>query len=67
LLGILEREGVKPIEVLGQPFDPRMHEAIDTVPHRLAGVGPDTIVKVAGDGYVLNGRLLRPARVIVAT
>jgi molecular chaperone GrpE len=63
-LALLEQEGVRPIPALGQPFDPRLHEAIGTV------AVPDaegTVVREALRGYVVDDDLLRPARVIVAT
>jgi molecular chaperone GrpE len=64
---LLEQEGATPIQARGQPFDPTRHEAVGTVPHRQAGVEPDTVVRVLQPGYQLEDRLLRPARVIVAT
>ena len=67
LMRILDREGAQPIEAAGQPFDPARHEAVGTVPYRYARVEPDTVVKVVEAGYHLGDRLLRPARVIVAT
>jgi molecular chaperone GrpE len=63
---ILKQEGVEQIEAEGERFDPEWHEAVATVPHRKADVRRDTVVEVTQEGYVLNGRLLRPARVIVA-
>jgi molecular chaperone GrpE len=63
---ILKQEGVEQIEAKGESFDPEWHEAVGTVPHREADVRRDTVVEVTQEGYVLNGRLLRPARVIVA-
>jgi len=67
LLRLLDQEGVEPIEAEGQPFDPAWHEAVGTVPHEEAGVEPDIIVEVVQPGYRIGDRLLRPARVIVAT
>jgi len=67
MMQLLNQEGVEPIQSVGQPFDPTWHEAVDAVPHQQAGVEPDTIVKVTQKGYRLGDRLLRPARVIVAT
>lgn len=63
---ILKQEGVEQIAAEGERFDPEWHEAVGTVPHQKAGVRRDTVVEVTQEGYVLNGRLLRPARVIVA-
>jgi molecular chaperone GrpE len=62
---VLASEGVKPIEVKGQPFDPRVAEAVGTAPSD--GVAEDTVVDVAEKGYTLGDDLLRPAKVIVAT
>jgi len=67
LMRILGQEGVEPIQSVGQPFDPAWYEAVDTVSHQQAGVEPGTIVQVEQEGYRLGDRLLRPARVIVAT
>jgi molecular chaperone GrpE len=61
---VLSGEGVKPVEVRGQPFDPRLAEAIGTAP--AVGVADDTVVEVAEKGYKLGEDLLRPAKVIVA-
>ena len=48
----------------GEPFDPELHEAMTMQPS--ADVEPDSVLTVIQKGYTLNGRLLRPARVIVA-
>jgi molecular chaperone GrpE len=64
---LLKQEGVEQIEADGEIFDPTWHEAVATVPHEKVGVDQDIIVEVAQQGYHLNGRLLRPARVVVAT
>lgn len=63
---MLKQEGVEQIVAEGGRFDPEWHEAVGTVPHQQADVRRDTIVEVTQEGYILNGRLLRPARVIVA-
>lgn len=67
MLHLLSREGVTPIEAEGQPFDPAWHEAVGTVAAREVGKEPDTVVQVVREGYRIGDRLLRPARVIVAT
>ena len=64
---LLRQEGVERIEAEGRAFDPIWHEAVGTVPHQDVGVSRDTVVNVTQSGYRLDGRLLRPARVIVAT
>jgi len=61
---VMANEGVKPIDVNGQPFDPRVAEAVGTVP--ADGVAEDTVVDVTEKGYKLGEELLRPAKVIVA-
>lgn len=60
---LLEQEGVTRIETVGQPFNPNLHHAIATVP---ADAEPGTIVEEVKPGYLLNGKLLRPAEVVVA-
>jgi molecular chaperone GrpE len=64
LLKALEGAGITELDPVGQPFDPRLHEAILAQP--TAAQAPDTVLTVVQKGYVLNGRLLRAARVIVA-
>jgi molecular chaperone GrpE len=64
LTGALQKFGVEPIAPGGQAFDPQLHEAISVQP--APGVPPGGIVAVVQKGYQLNGRLLRPARVVVA-
>jgi molecular chaperone GrpE len=67
LLRVLNQEGAEPIEAVHQTFDPQWHEAVATVPHKDVDVEPDTVVEVVQVGYRLGDRLLRPARVLVAT
>jgi len=56
--------GITEIDPAGQPFDPQLHEAMTT--HPTADRPPGTVMAVVQKGYLLNGRLLRPARVIVS-
>jgi molecular chaperone GrpE len=56
---------VKPIDPVGAPFDPERHEAMVMQPSATAE--PGSVLQVVQRGYELNGRLLRPARVIVAS
>jgi len=65
LLRVLEKFGVTPFDSLGQPFDPERHEAIARVP--AMGQREGTVVNETARGYMLNGRVLRPAMVTVAT
>jgi molecular chaperone GrpE len=60
----LEKAGVTEIVPQGEQFNPELHEAMVMQPS--AEVVPNSIVQVVQKGYQLNGRLLRPARVIVA-
>jgi molecular chaperone GrpE len=60
----MERFGVVEIDPQGEPFDPELHEAMTMQPS--AEVEPGTVLTVFQKGYTLNGRLLRPARVVVA-
>jgi molecular chaperone GrpE len=57
--------GITELDPAGQPFDPQLHEAMTTLPS--ADEPPNTVLLVVQKGYLLNGRLLRPARVIVST
>ena len=66
LLGsVLERFGILEIDPEGEPFDPDFHEAISMQPSD--EVEPNSVLTVVQKGYTLNGRLLRPAMVIVAS
>ncbi|MCK4547646.1 MAG: nucleotide exchange factor GrpE [Candidatus Eisenbacteria sp.] len=64
LMRILEKEGLTEIVSTGQPFDPNIHEAAMQV--ESAEHSSDTVVQELRKGYLLNERLLRPARVAVA-
>jgi molecular chaperone GrpE len=64
LLKVLERAGVTRYSALGQPFDPTRHEAIARTVR--TDVAPDTVVGEQLPGYLLHGRILRPALVAVA-
>lgn len=64
LVSILQRFGVEEVDPHGEPFDPTLHEAMTVEPS--AEVEPGSVVTVYQKGYALNGRLLRPARVVVA-
>ena len=64
LQALLEAEGVKPIEAIGQPFDPNLHEA---VVHEETTEHPDnTVIGEVQRGYLLHDRVLRPSLVRVA-
>jgi molecular chaperone GrpE len=59
-----ERSNVTEIDPVGERFDPERHEAMMMQPSATAE--PGSVLQVVQKGYELNGRLLRPARVIVA-
>jgi len=59
-----DKAGIKLIDPAGQPFDPEWHEAMAVQESR--DQPPNTVLSVIQKGYSLNGRLLRPARVIVS-
>jgi len=65
LLRVLEKFGVTSFTSVGQPFDPERHEAIARVP--ALGQPEGTVVDETARGYLLNGRVLRPAMVTVAS
>ena len=58
---MLEGEGVTPIEVLHQPFDPNLHEAVEYED----GEGEDVVVDELSRGYKMRDRVIRPAMVRV--
>jgi len=62
-IGVLGRFGVEQVDPLGAPFDPQRHEAMALVPNRDAE--PNSVMDVMQKGYVLNGRLVRAAKVVV--
>ena len=60
---MLTAEGVARMDTVGQPFDPTWHEAVATVPNPALA---NTVVNEVETGYTVNGKLLRPAKLIVA-
>ena len=63
-LDVLSKFGVESIEPQGEPFDPQVHEAMAMVPN--PELDPNTVMDVMQKGYLLNGRLVRPAMVVVS-
>ena len=63
-LDVLKQNGLTTVESLGKTFDPNFHEAVAQAP--AAGKNEDEIVQEYQKGYVLNGRLIRAAKVVVA-
>lgn len=63
-IDVISKAGVVRIDPIGEAFDPNLHEAMsmqENPDHE-----PDTIIAVYQRGYQLNGRLIRPARVVVS-
>ena len=60
----LKNQKVKPIEALGKPFDPNLHEVLnqqESEEHE-----ENTVIQEYSKGYTLNGRILRPTKVVIA-
>jgi molecular chaperone GrpE len=64
LLDVFRKEGLTPVDALGRPFDPMMHEALATEPS--STLPPNTVIEEIQRGYFLHDRLLRPALVRVS-
>jgi molecular chaperone GrpE len=63
-LSLLERNGIAKVDPTGKPFDPNLHQAMAEQPS--AEHPPGTVIQSWTAGWTLNGRLLRPAMVVVA-
>ncbi|MEX2364992.1 MAG: nucleotide exchange factor GrpE, partial [Pseudohongiellaceae bacterium] len=63
-LETLARFNLEQIDPEGEPFDPQLHEAITMQPDD--EVEPNTVLAVVQKGYTLNGRVIRPSRVVVS-
>jgi len=61
MLETLRGDGFAPIEAVGAPFDPALHEAISVIP----GEGEQVVDQEVRKGYVMNGRVIRPSLVVV--
>ncbi|MFQ3332003.1 MAG: molecular chaperone GrpE [Oceanospirillaceae bacterium] len=64
LLDGLKKFNVDQLDPHGEPFDPDLHEAMTAVPN--PDLEPNTVMEVFQKGYTLNGRLVRPAMVVVS-
>lgn len=64
LLEALRREGLRELAAVGQPFDPMKHEAVLAVER--PDQSPDTVVEEIEKGYLLNEKVIRPAKVVVS-
>jgi molecular chaperone GrpE len=65
ILGVFEKEGVRVVDPFGAVFDPHMHQAVGQ--REDPDVPEHTVVEVYQKGYVLGGRVIRPAMVLVST
>ncbi len=65
LSGAMTKFGVEKVDPEGEPFNPEYHQAMTMQPRD--DVPPNTVVNVVQKGYTLNGRLVRPALVIVSS
>ncbi|WP_067222853.1 nucleotide exchange factor GrpE [Marinomonas gallaica] len=65
LMETLARFEVKAVTPEGEPFNPELHQAMTMVPN--PNMEPNTVMDVVQKGYTLNGRLLRPAMVVVSS
>jgi molecular chaperone GrpE len=63
-LDTLARADLVQLDPVGEPFSPKLHQAVSMV--ESASAEPGSILQVLQKGYTLNGRLVRPAMVIVA-
>jgi molecular chaperone GrpE len=64
LMDVLVKYGVESVDPMGEPFDPETAQAVSMVEQPDAE--PNSVIAVMQKGYTLNGRLLRPAMVMVA-
>ncbi|RVT98745.1 nucleotide exchange factor GrpE [Rhodovarius crocodyli] len=64
-IATLERNGIKREDATGKAFDPELHQAMSEQPAP-EGVEPGTVIQAWSSAWTLNGRLLRPAMVVVA-
>ncbi len=60
----LKKFNIEAVDPAGEPFDPQLHQAMSLVEN--AAVEPNTVIAVMQKGYTLNGRLVRPAMVMVS-
>lgn len=60
----LKKFQIEAVDPVGEPFDPQLHQAMSLVENK--DVEPNTVIAVMQKGYTLNGRLVRPAMVMVS-
>ena len=63
-LDVLSKFNVEQVDPTGEAFDPEKHQAMTMVPN--PEVAANTVIEVFQKGYLLNGRLIRPAMVVVS-
>ena len=63
-LDVLGKQNIEVVDPNGEPFDPNLHQAMSMVEN--SEVEPNSVIAVMQKGYTLNGRLLRPAMVMVS-
>lgn len=63
-LDALSKCNIEQVDPQGEPFDPNLHQAMSMVENQ--EVEPNTVIAVMQKGYTLNGRLVRPAMVMVS-
>jgi molecular chaperone GrpE len=61
---LLKNYGIEEIKTIGEKFDPQLHEAVGK--EKKQGMDPDTIISESSSGYLMNGKVLVAAKVIVA-
>ncbi len=64
LVGVMEKFGVEQINPISEPFNPELHQAVSAQVD--PAVKPGTVLFVMQKGYLLNGRLVRPALVVIS-
>ncbi len=64
-LDTLVKQGLTTIEAIGKDFDPNFHEAL--AQEHVEGKRPNEVIKEFQKGYILNGRVIRAAKVVVAS
>ena len=63
-MDVMARFNIEQVDPQGEPFDPNLHQAMSMMEN--PEVEPNTVIAVVQKGYVLNGRLMRPAMVMVS-
>lgn len=63
-LDAMDKHNIEVVDPQGEPFDPNLHQAMSMIEN--PDVEPNTVIAVMQKGYTLNGRLVRPAMVMVS-